>query len=76
MTPEQFVAIIGSLTALIVAVGAAIVQIVQLRAKVDGRLSELLAITRAGARTEGELVGRDYVAPLPAQPPVLLPPKK
>lgn len=60
MTPEQLVAVLGAITALAVAIGAVIVQLVQLRKQVNGRLSELLERTAAASQSQGELAGRDF----------------
>jgi len=55
MSVEQFVTIIGALTALIVAVTAALVQLRQTHELVNSRMTELLEVTRGAARAEGKL---------------------
>lgn len=51
-------AVLGAVTALLVAVGAILAQIRGLRRQVDGRLTELLALTRQHAVLEGHMAGR------------------
>lgn len=64
MSTEQLVALLGALTALIVAIGAVLQQLVMLRRTLNGRLSDLVETTRAAALKEGELRGRDHVLEL------------
>lgn len=68
MSPEQLVSILGALTALVVAVGGLLIQVGKLRAAVDGVLHELVDARTTAAEKEGELRGRDFVAPGPAPP--------
>lgn len=68
ITPEQFVAILGSIAAAIVAIGGVYVQVHQLHTKVNGRLTELLELTRTAALAKGKLEGPDP-APAGIQPP-------
>lgn len=60
MTPEQITAVLTGLAALVIAVGALLHNIAELRRDVNGRLSELLDERAAAARKEGELAGRDF----------------
>lgn len=53
MTPEQLVAVLGAITALIVAVGAVYVQVLRTHQLVNGRMNELLEATRSSAHAEG-----------------------
>lgn len=55
MSPEQLVAVMGALTALVVAVGGVYVQIRQLSRRVDGRLEQLLELTATSAHAQGVL---------------------
>jgi hypothetical protein len=73
VTPEQFVAILGAVTTAIVAIAGVYVQLHQLHAKVNGRLTELLVLTRAAALAEGKLEGLGH-PPAGAEPPPLAPP--
>lgn len=63
MSVDQFTAVMIALATLLSAIAALFAQIVSLRKKVDGRLTELLAVTRAAAQLKGELAGRDYTPP-------------
>lgn len=75
MTPEQFVAIIGALTALIIAVTAAWVQLRATHQLVNGRMQELLQLTRDSSKAEGKLEGPAAPSsgassnPVPSTPP-------
>lgn len=62
MTSEQLTAILGALTALVVAVTALVVQVRQWRKEINGHVTELLSVTAAAAKREGELAGRDWAA--------------
>lgn len=62
MTVDQFVAVMGAFTALIGALGVIYVQLLQNHRAVNGRMTELLEMTRQAAQTKGELAGRDFVA--------------
>lgn len=55
MTAEQLVALIGAVTALLVALGVILQQIVSLRRQVDGRLTQLLELTATSSTAEGKL---------------------
>ena len=59
MSVEQFVAVLGGFTALLVAIGTLLVQVRSLRQQVDGRLTELLSLTRSSSRAEGALDERE-----------------
>lgn len=68
MTAEQLVAVIGALTALVVAVGTTFVQIRGLRRDVqaqhetmNGRMNELVQVHELAAQKIGELEGRDFM---------------
>lgn len=61
MTPEQALAIVGGLTALMVAVTALLVQVRGLRHDVDGRMAQLVKATSEASRKQGELEGRDFM---------------
>lgn len=63
MTPEQLVAVLGAITALIVAVGAVYVQVLRTHQLVNGRMNELLEATRSSAHAEG------VIAAIAATPP-------
>lgn len=65
MTPEQLAALIGSITALIVALGVTVTQVRGLRRDVDGRITELLSQSALAHKRLGELEGRDFVQGAP-----------
>lgn len=69
MTPEQWVALVGALTALFVAVAAAIVQIRGLRSDINGHVTKLVATATALGQKQGELQGRDFMHRLLTAPP-------
>ncbi len=55
---QQFVlALLGALTALLVALGGLFVQFRQLKVQMNSRLDELVAINRSAAHAEGKLEG-------------------
>lgn len=60
MTTEQFVAILGGLTALVIAIAQVIRELRTNREMLNGRLSEMLTEARTAALKEGELRGRDH----------------
>lgn len=62
MTPEQLVALMGGLATLIVAVTGLYVQIAKLNQRVDGRLTELLEVTRSAAHAKGALETTEAIA--------------
>lgn len=71
VTPEEAIAILTAVTALVTALGVMARQIVELRGElrrqhdlVNGRLGELLTTAQLAALREGELRGRDYRPPL------------
>lgn len=68
MSPEQYVALLGAITALLVAIGAVIRELHTTRQLLDGKLSELLTSAQQSALKEGELRGRDWVAPVGKSP--------
>lgn len=61
MTSDQFVAVLGGVTALVIALGTIIVQVYALHKAVNGRLSQLVDVTQKAAQKQGELLGRDFV---------------
>lgn len=61
VAPESAVAIIGAITALVVALTAMLVQLGKLRQEVNGRLTQLIAEATDAARKQGELEGRDFM---------------
>lgn len=63
MTPEEVVAIIGATTALCGAAVPVFVQIRALRKEINGFMHELVDAKATAAEKEGELRGRDFVAP-------------
>ena len=67
MTPEQFTAILAALAGLITAAAMLVGAVRGLRSEfratrelVNGKMTELLAVTQLAARKEGELQGRDF----------------
>lgn len=58
MTVDQVVALIGAVTALLVALGAILAQLHQLRKDLNGRLTELVAVTAKASLAEGVIQGR------------------
>lgn len=60
MTPEQFVAVLGAITALVVALGAIFVQLRQTHTLVNGQAQQLRDMTGLAAQKQGELAGRDF----------------
>ena len=62
MSPEQLVAVLAGITALLVATGAVLRQVLELRREVDGRLTQLLELTRTAAVSRGDLQGRAAAA--------------
>lgn len=73
MTPEQAVAIMSAVVALIGALIGLYVQIAKLHTQVNGRLSDLLELTATSSLAEGKLAGPD-TPPAGAEPPPLAPP--
>lgn len=61
MSPEQLVAIISAVTALVVALVPLFVQIHMLRKDVNGRLTQLVDAASIAAEKRGELSGRDFM---------------
>ena len=59
MTTDQFVAVLGALTALVVAASGLAFQVRSYHREVDGRMSELLELTRTAAHAQGVLQGAD-----------------
>jgi hypothetical protein len=55
VTTQEFVTIMGALTALIVAVTALVVQVVAYHRVVNSRMTELLELTAKSSRAEGLL---------------------
>lgn len=73
MTPDQVVAIMGGLAALLAAVTALLVQVGRLRSEVNGRLQQLVDASVEAAQKRGELLGRDYVHAKQAEPRTAVP---
>lgn len=70
MTPEQALALMGGMTALITATAALLFQVRGLRKDIDGRMKDLVQVSAAAARARGELEGRDFMQRLiTGQPP-------
>lgn len=71
MTPEQGVALLGALTALVAALGAILVQLRQTHQLVNSRLTQLLELTERSSSAEGVLQGQqtqaDAKGPLPPE---------
>lgn len=59
MTFEQWMSVATTVGAILGSAGALIYQLRQLTIRIDGRMTELLELTRAAAQATGELVGRD-----------------
>jgi len=55
---EQFIALLGAVTALVVALGAILVQLRQTHQLVNSRLSALLELTATASRAEGVIQGQ------------------
>jgi len=62
VSPEQLVAVLAGFTALLVAAGAILRQLLELRREVDGRLTQLLNLTRTSSVALGDLQGRAAAA--------------
>jgi hypothetical protein len=58
VTPEQLVAVLGAITALIVAIGGLYVQFAQLHRQLNSRMDQLLELTKTSATAEGKLQGQ------------------
>ena len=58
MTVDQFVTVVGALTALVAAVGAVFVQVRQTHELVNHRMTELLDVTKQSALAQGALAER------------------
>jgi IS30 family transposase len=55
LSPEQMIAVLGALTALVVAVGSLYRQVRQTHDLVNSRMTELLDATKAASHAEGKL---------------------
>jgi hypothetical protein len=71
---EQYVALLGAVTALVVAVGAILVQLRQLHTLTNSRMSELLELTRKASEAEGFLAGTRHETTRPLASGGPLPP--
>jgi hypothetical protein len=60
VNPEQWIAILVAVGAILAGIAAVIGQLVALRQQVNGRLAELVEATRVAAHKRGELEGRDW----------------
>jgi len=58
MSPEQLVAVLTAITALIAAVGAVYVQVRQTHKLINSRMTELLELTKSSAHAEGVIEGQ------------------
>lgn len=61
MTVEQVVAVLGALTALLVAATALLVQVHLLRKDLNGRVTQLLDAAGMAREKRGEMAGRDFM---------------
>lgn len=68
MTPEQFATVIGALTALIIAVTGALVQLQRTHNLVNSRMTQLLELTQAAGLAQGKLEGPTASAMGPHEP--------
>lgn len=68
MNPEQLVALVGAVAALLTAVAVVLQRIGELRREINGRLTQLLEEATAAAEKRGELAGRDFIHRLYAPP--------
>lgn len=66
MTVDQFIAVLGALGTLLAAVTACFIQVRQVHALVNSRMTELLELTRHSAVADTKLA-----APVSPSPPVL-----
>lgn len=69
MTPEQFTLVLGACTAMVVAITALVVQVMAWRHQIDGRMEQLITLTRASALSEGRRIEKDAPATVP--PPMV-----
>jgi len=67
MTPEQLVAILGAITALVVAVGAVFREIHQLKVHINSRMDQLIDLTATSSRAEGMLAEQRRVGDIPTK---------
>jgi hypothetical protein len=70
MTVEQLVAVLGAVTLLLGAITALFVQIRRLEFRVDGRLTQLLELTKVAAIAEGKLAEKEGGTLVPIDEPV------
>lgn len=68
MTVETVVAVIGAITAFVIAITALIAQIHGLRKDLNGHVAQLVETSTIAAKKEGELEGRDFMHRLLAPP--------
>jgi hypothetical protein len=61
VSPEQVVALLGALAAVLGALGIVLHNVAELRQEVNGRLQELLTSTALSAHRKGEMEGRDFM---------------
>lgn len=61
MTPEQGTALLGAVTAVLVAVTGLIIQVRALRHDIDGHVASLVGSMTEAAHKQGELEGRDFM---------------
>jgi hypothetical protein len=60
LSVEQFIALMGAMTALITTLGGILVQLRATHTLVNSRMTELVETTKLAAQKSGELVGRDF----------------
>ncbi len=68
MSPEQIVALLVAFAGVLSAVGVVIAQVASLRRAVDGRMTEMLELTRQSADATGQLAGRAFATDAPRDP--------
>lgn len=59
MSVEQTIALLGAVTALLVALGAILQQIIALRHEINGRVTQLLELTQQQAHAAGHLAAHE-----------------
>jgi hypothetical protein len=69
MSPEQFVAVLGAVTALVIAVSGVFIQVRQTHQLVNSRMTQLVNLTRDSSLAQGKLEGPTASAMGPHEPP-------
>ena len=67
MTPEQLVAVLGAITALVVAFGAIFRELRSLKTHVNSRMDQLIDLTATSSKAEGVLQERESVGHSPTE---------